>query len=176
MNPLARLEKVKPEEWPRLQELCSSAFSQNFAHHFVEDGLMQYLEKEFGEARLQKDLHDPQTAYFYIHGETQHLGFVKICYHFELDGEVMPQSAELEKIYLLPSTKGQGLGKKSLQKLYEICRNQAIEELYLYVIDHNQAAIEFYQKQGFEIVGTGRLEATHFKEHLRGMHLMRKNL
>jgi len=60
---------------------------------------------------------------------------------------------EIERIYISQSFKGRGLGKALIGKAIEEAQNAKLDWLWLGVWDQNAHAIEFYQRQGFEIFG-----------------------
>lgn len=60
------------------------------------------------------------------------------------------ETLELSKLYLCPHVYGQGLGSKFLNYLEAESLAQGIEMIRLYVLDTNEAAIQFYSKHGFE--------------------------
>jgi len=166
------LQHVAPYQWPDLQAIGKEAYAQNFGDHWEANGLTRYLEMEFGEARLQADLQDENVGYFFIQPTDEPVGFVKAKWSSPLPGLEASKTAELEKLYLLPSQKGKGLGKQALQELIDLTRSQDTEFLFLCVIDTNTAAIRFYESLGFAYHSRTRLNVPDFKEELRGMHRM----
>jgi ribosomal protein S18 acetylase RimI-like enzyme len=85
-------------------------------------------------------------------------------------------SVVLEKIYLLPECKGLRIGKWALGTLIEKLEARGTKKLFLAVIDTNLSAIAFYEKLGFSYHSKTRLEIPYFKEELKGMHRMVKEL
>lgn len=61
---------------------------------------------------------------------------------------------ELSKLYLCPSIYGQKLGSKLLTHLEQQSRSLGKKTIRLYVLDNNEAAIQFYLKHGFEFTGS----------------------
>ena len=56
----------------------------------------------------------------------------------------------LSKLYLCPSIYGKGVGYLLMKELESKAKAEGIELISLYVLDNNQAAINFYSKHGFE--------------------------
>ncbi len=66
---------------------------------------------------------------------------------------VHPENAEiteLSKLYLCPSVYGRRLGSKFLAHLELESQAVGTKTIILYVLDNNEAAIQFYSKHGFE--------------------------
>ncbi|MGC9458229.1 GNAT family N-acetyltransferase [Vibrio genomosp. F10] len=57
---------------------------------------------------------------------------------------------ELSKLYLCPSVYGQRLGSRFLTHLEQESQALGTKTIKLYVLDNNEAAIQFYSKHGFE--------------------------
>jgi len=166
-----KLKKATFNDLPALQKICTAAYANNFYHHWNENGLEWYLEKEFGDERLKADLANRNLAYYFIEHNEIPVGFVKIRYNAEFMG-LPNKAAELEKIYLLPEFKGKGLGKAALNKIMESVKKKGIKTFFLCVIDTNTNAIAFYNKLGFTRHGTTLLDLPYFKEELKGMYRM----
>ena len=170
------LEKAILSNINVLQEICLSAYSQNFAHHWEAGGLELYLESQFSIKRLTADIIDPNIDYYFIKEADKPIGFTKIKLNAIWDDTPKKTVVELEKIYLLPETKGNGIGKKALWEIIEIVKSLDKKTLFLCVIDTNTVAIAFYKKLGFQFHSKTRLDAPFFKEELKGMHRMVMNL
>ena len=165
------LTKASLFDLPALKEICTNAYAKNFYHHWNENGLEWYLEREFGNEKLKADLANRNVAYYFIVYDENQVGFVKIRYNTAFNG-IENKAVELEKIYVLPEFKGNGLGKAALGEIVKSVKKQGIKTLFLCVIDSNTHAITFYKKLGFTIYGTTRLDLPYFKEELKGMYQM----
>jgi ribosomal protein S18 acetylase RimI-like enzyme len=69
-----------------------------------------------------------------------------------------------------------GIGKLVLTEIIERKKERGYKNLFLSVIDSNENAIAFYKNLGFHIHSTTRLNIPYFKEELKGMYIMVKEL
>ena len=168
--------KAQSGDIEQLQDICIKAFSQNFAHHWNEGGLAWYLDQQFSIDQLTQDLESPLTDYYLIYQDELPVGFFKIGYTDPTKPSADGNWLELEKIYVLPTQKGNGIGKLVMEFVVNIAREKANDGLVLYVIDTNQAAIRFYEKNGFSLTRRTRLELPYFKDELKGAWQMVKPL
>ena len=60
------------------------------------------------------------------------------------------ETIELSKLYLCPSVYGQKLGSTFVNHLEAYSLQKGINVIRLYVLDKNEAAIQFYSKHGFK--------------------------
>ena len=58
----------------------------------------------------------------------------------------------INKIYILSSMRGEGLGFALLSHIVQKCTLEGISTLYLTVNKHNSLAISWYQRHGFKII------------------------
>ena len=72
----------------------------------------------------------------------------------DLPIEIGPGDIELKRIYLLAGYLGTGLGAALMKRAFEDARTLGHYRLLLGVYGGNARAQRFYEKQGFEIVGT----------------------
>ena len=165
------LKKASIADLQALNEICTNSYAKNFYHHWNENGLEWYLEREFSIERLKADLSNSYLEYYFILHNENPVGFMKIRYNAILD-EIKDDAVELEKIYVLPEFKEKGIGEAALSELIGSLKKQGIKTLFLYVIDANTNAITFYKKQGFIWHSNTRFDIPYFKEELKGMHCM----
>jgi len=166
------LEKVTSDKIEALQAICIAAYTQNFGHHWNGNGLELYLENQFNTKRITADLANPTLAYYFIKVNDNPIGFIKLNLSVSFDNYQAHEVAELEKMYVLPEMKGQGIGKKALSAIIQAMKDIGKKVFFLCVIDTNIAAMKFYEKLGFQFHSTTRLEVPFFKEELKGMHRM----
>lgn len=168
-----KLVKATSSDISSLKQICEEAYTQNFSGHWEASGIEIYLEKEFNEERLNADISDLLTDYFFINVQNLPIGFVKIKYEAPLAGFAPEKVIELLKIYVLPRCKGMGYGRFALQEIIKIAEEKKKEAICLSVLETNYASIKFYEKNSFTFHGTTRLDAPLFKEHLREMKVLK---
>ena len=64
--------------------------------------------------------------------------------------EQYPDSGEVISIYLLPEYMGKGYGSKLLEIVMNELENQGFTEVFLWVLEENTTARQFYEKHGFK--------------------------
>ncbi len=171
-----KIHEIPPTKLRELQEISQIAYSTNFGHHWDGNGLEIYLQDQFNEERLRRELEDPDIGYYFVEDEGKIVGFAKMKWTSALPGSTADSCCELEKIYMLPAEKGKGLGRYTMEELMNQAKMKGKTIFFLCVIDTNTAAMAFYQKLGFDFHSKTRLEAPLFKEELKGMHRMYKEL
>ena len=169
------LKKAFRKNITELKTICIDAYSMNFHSHWNDGGLEWYLDKEFSEERLISDLSDTNIEYYFIENNGKWVGFIKIRNNSSSVFN-MKNSVELEKIYILPKYQGMGIGKFALNEIIKKIEERGKGNLFLCVIDTNENAIAFYEKLGFKFHSKTTLDVPYFKDELKGMKRMVKEL
>jgi putative acetyltransferase len=71
-------------------------------------------------------------------------------------------TCELSKMYLLPSARGQGLGKKLIDTCLEFAATAGYTQVYLETMPELRQALKIYQKFGFEYLKGPMGNTGHF--------------
>lgn len=144
--------------------------------HLWEDQGDWYLQRTYGINSVLEDLAKPDAPYWIVQWQTAPAGILRLQLHERTPDFPGQQALKLQRIYLHPSTHGQGIGRQ----LMEFAFAQAIElgkgMVWLEAMDTQQTAQAFYHKMGFRTTGTLRLPFVRMHSHYRGMIRMTKDL
>ena len=104
MAPNIDIQLMQTENLQLLHAICCDAYSQNFAHHWEEGGLENYLGDVFGIEKLRTELSNNGIQYYVAFVEEQPVAFMKLNLASNLPGLATEEGIELDKVYLLPAT------------------------------------------------------------------------
>ena len=130
-----------------VQRLTWLATYPNADAGITEDDIRIRVEGEYGELIPQKierwrngiEATGSERATFVVHDDSKVVGFVAPA--------IIEGKRRIGAIYVLPEAQGRGVGGKLLRKAIEWHGRE--EDIFLYVANYNQNAIEFYKKNGF---------------------------
>jgi diamine N-acetyltransferase len=146
-------------------------FAETFGHLFVgrETDLTQYLDSVFGVAKIERSLDKAGNAYWLAALDRLPVGYAKLKLGSAPPGGQQKNADQLQKIYVLRSFVGQGVGAALMQPIIGEARQRA-SFLWLDVLRENARAIEFYQRFGFRALGedTYAIGVQTFRFHLMG--------
>lgn len=89
------------------------------------------------------------------------VGFASVC-HYRSSG-ALPSDGEISAIYLHPSYWRMGLGKELCKEALRSLSNEHFTDVFVWVLEENANARDFYVSQGFEkttICKTEKLESS----------------
>ena len=85
---------------------------------------------------------------FLLEFDGEKVGYTVLTFGFSL--EFHGRDAFVDELYICESHRGRGIGKRTLDFLAEICRDEGIAALHLEVEHANTIAQEVYRRQGFK--------------------------
>lgn len=113
-----------------------------------------YIEEGLTLPIIQEELSNPRAHFFVLESETGELvGYTKLRQKAPPRRMTERNAIEIQRIYLLKSHIGGGLGQKLLNHCLTNAKQQGYKAVYLGVWERNQHAIRFYERQGFKPFG-----------------------
>ena len=156
-------------------QLGKQTYNEHYLHLWKNGIPSQYFETYYIPEKVQLEIEDPKLSHFIIELDQKAIGIVKLNSKeiSELVTEI--PSVLLEKIYILNSYSGKGIGSVVMRKIEELLRDQGVKSLWLDTMKKGRT-LAFYQKQGFHILGEKQLHYTNIKEEERPMCILNKLL
>ena len=147
---------LSEREFDTYIEVGTNAYNQHYRHLWKDLDTTPYLENSFTKEVLQMALSDLNSELFLLYYEGIAVGILKII----KDSPAFPYSPKeallLDKIYILDTYSGQGLGALVLD--FVIARACDLNKKVVWLESmQNSPALHFYTKNGFEIYK----ESTH---------------
>lgn len=145
-----KLTKATEENVSLIQDLARRSWKNAYAEILSEEQMEYMLSEMYSKAELESQLQNPNYKYYLIVDEdnNSYEGFIGYEHNYE------DKTTKLHRIYLIPESKGKGLGKLALQFLNEKVSENGNERIILNVNKHN-AARNFYESQGYRVYDEG---------------------
>jgi GNAT superfamily N-acetyltransferase len=158
-----------------LADVALRAYSDHYLHLW-HDGGAWYINRSFTPEALRRELADGNARFYLVQQHDQPVGFLKLNLHKPSPCHQTADALELERIYLVKTITGQGVGKACMQFVIDQARHLNKELIWLKAMDSSHDALAFYRAVGFEPCGTDRLSFDVMKESLRGMVVLQRPL
>lgn len=143
------IQKVTLSDISSLQEIGRITFFETFASSNSEENMKKYLDEGFSIEKLQGELNNPNSEFYFALSENQVIGYLKINFgtsQTELKDE---KALEIERIYVLKDFHGKNVGQLLYEKAIQIAQQKKSDYVWLGVWEENLRAISFYRKNGF---------------------------
>lgn len=136
------LRKLTAKDAPSYRDLRLTALKicpKNFAADYETELKVSLTEIE-----------DRLTHAIYIGVFEQDALIGSVCMHRE-PLEKMSHKGHIGEMFVDESKRGRGIGRKLLEELITVAKDEGLTQLYLAVWDKNEPAIKLYKSLGFEI-------------------------
>jgi ribosomal protein S18 acetylase RimI-like enzyme len=125
-------------------------YTEHFAREWSAAGLERYLDAQYDEATVTRDLSGETSArYDVLTIDETLIGFTKTIRDREVPDGTARVGLELEKIYVLASAVGRGHGAALMRRVVDVATEADARWIWLDVLRSNGAAARFYERSGF---------------------------
>ncbi|WP_158857629.1 GNAT family N-acetyltransferase [Lunatibacter salilacus] len=134
---------------PVIQRIAYHTWPVTFEHILSMEQLTYMLDMMYSSVSLAQQIQQKGHAFLLAGiGEKDPMGFAA----FEINYQGL-SITKVHKIYILPEAQGKGLGKSLFERISKESIEKGNLRLSLNVNRNNTKAMEFYQNNGFEVVG-----------------------
>jgi len=124
-----------------ISELAKDIWTEHYTPIIGIDQVNYMLEKFQSENALKDQVLINNYKYFTIDNQSDPIGYLSI--------KKEEASLFLSKIYIKATSRGQGIGKRSMNFIETQAKNLNCKKIYLTVNKYNTDSIKAYQKIGF---------------------------
>jgi ribosomal protein S18 acetylase RimI-like enzyme len=145
------IEKIKETEVEQLQLLSRQTFSETFSGSNSKENMDKYLNEILSIEKLSEELNNENSHFFFIKDGERNIGYLKLNIgpsQTELKDE---RALEIERIYVIQEYQGKKVGQQLYEKAIQVAKEKNVQYIWLGVWEENHKAIQFYNKNGFEV-------------------------
>jgi diamine N-acetyltransferase len=149
-----RIRTAVQDDAQLLADLGAAAFFQAFAKDNSAADMAAYLESAFSYEKQRDEIAEPGSIFVIGEIDGEPAGYARLLGGSSETCITGLNPVELVRIYVLQEWIGAGVGAKLMQNCLELAGSKGYDVIWLGVWKQNGQAVVFYQKWGFEIVGT----------------------
>lgn len=147
------IKKCTLADLSALQQISRMTFADTFGAYNTKTDLAQYLDHSYSEAQLKQELTNPNSAFYFILVAGVLAGYLKINVSSAQTEQMGDEALEVQRIYILPEFKRQGLGQKLIAQAITVAKKLSKQAIWLGVWENNPDALAFYDRMGFKQIG-----------------------
>jgi diamine N-acetyltransferase len=138
---------------------CLAAFAVHvWLHTYATSGISgpmaEYVLAQFNPQAFRQQVEDRNVQVAVAEASEGLAGFALLRYGVQCPGRV-EVTTELEHLYVLPRLAGTGIGSKFLEFSCDLVGDRTGDSAHwLSVYVHNERALSFYKKHGYEHIGS----------------------
>jgi ribosomal protein S18 acetylase RimI-like enzyme len=133
-----------------IAEISRQTFYDSFAPQNTKENMDKFMNEVFTKEALMKEVAEPGNIFLLAFDGDEPAGYVRMRYSANPTELGDSNAIEIARIYAVTNSIGKGVGKMLMQKCIEIAVGKKCDIIWLGVWEHNQRAIDFYTKWGFE--------------------------
>lgn len=141
---------ILPTEVDTLSQLGRTTFQEAFEAQNNPEDFDMYLDSAFAKALLSQQLENAHCHYFFVKDRTEIIGYLKLNTGSAQNELQEDTGIELERIYVIKSQQGKGIGKTLLDFTEKYARQLDKNYIWLGVWEHNPNAIRLYERLGYQ--------------------------
>jgi diamine N-acetyltransferase len=146
--------RAKPVDCAVLRDLAITTFCDTYQAHNTPENMRDYLATHFSMEQLLSEINHPAMEYYLVEMNNTVVAYLKLNLPTEQTDQQYPNAVEIERLYVLPAYKGKSIGSLLIHFALDLANKFGLSAVWLGVWERNEAAIAFYKKQGFQVVGT----------------------
>lgn len=148
-----QLTKLDVNDWQELQKVSIETYKDTFDPFTPPDIMDAYLTEAYEPKKLQRELANPNSSFYFVKVDQETAGYLKVNINDAQTEKMGTDNLEVERIYIRPAFKHQGLGTRLIQEAEKLTRENHKAKIWLGVWEHNEPAKHFYAKFGFKRIG-----------------------
>ena len=132
-----------------LQNISVQTFTETFAAVNTAENMLAYIRDYLNIDRLRSELSNPDSAFYFAMQNDSIIGYLKLNFSGAQTELKDQQAVEIERIYVLQSFLGKGIGNLLLEYALKVAKQSNATYIWLGVWEENKRAIAFYKKNRF---------------------------
>jgi diamine N-acetyltransferase len=148
------IRRAEPEDAEALSGFAARLFHETYAAFNRPEDMRAYVSEHFTPLRMAEEIASPSVRVLVAEAGAQLTGYMYLRQAPAPSPISGATPVELTRVYVDASWQGHGLAACLLERCLREARAWGGDVLWLAVWQENARAIRFYQKQGFQIVGT----------------------
>jgi ribosomal protein S18 acetylase RimI-like enzyme len=146
-----------------LADIGRQTFIESHGESAEKADIDSYVHEKYTDAVFREELADPDNIYHLIYYNNRPAGYSKIILNSAHPEIQLQHITKLERLYLLKEFYNLQLGLVLFKFNVELSKSNGQTGMWLFVWKENNRAVNFYQKNGFERIGSYdfKISATH---------------
>jgi ribosomal protein S18 acetylase RimI-like enzyme len=163
LNEKISIARATKSDCKLLADIGRQTFIESHGESASKSDIDSYINEKYSFKEFQKELSISENIYHIIYYEDKAIGFSKIILNSATPNIQNNNVTKLERIYILKEFYNLKMGLELMNFNIELSKSNNQVGMWLFVWIENVRAVNFYTKNGFEIIGSHnfKISATH---------------
>lgn len=136
-----------------IKNVSWQTFFDTFHPYNTKKDMELFLKTNFNEETVRNEIVDKRNAFIVAYVKKQFSGYAKLSESENPQELAALDAIEISRIYASKEKIGTGIGKALMERCLRFAKEKNKDVIWLGVWEHNQRAIQFYRRWGFEKFG-----------------------
>jgi len=150
---MVSIVRLIPSDATMLAQIGGTSLIESHGHSAPAEIMQEYVDRSFSTEACLDELMDGDNIFHAIYYNNQPAGYSKIVFDCPQPAVPLQPVTKMERLYLLKEFYALKLGHQLMQHAIDLSKSNKELGMWLNVWKENERAMQFYQKQGFQIVG-----------------------
>ncbi|WP_367330649.1 GNAT family N-acetyltransferase [Sphingobacterium multivorum] len=151
---MIEIKKANENDAEIISLLGRITYSDTFEVFFNQKkDLLDYLDNTFLVAKIRESLVKDENVYWIASYNKLPMGYVKLKLNSTSEFVDCNKICQLQKIYVLKDFIAAGVGNQLQNIVIEEAKALGYQYIWLSVLDENERAVKFYQKEAYQKIG-----------------------
>lgn len=151
---MLQIRTAIPEDAQHIALLGRVTFTETFSEYFRDQqDLFDYYERTFNVAKIKAGIQNPNNKFWIAFWNDLPIGYAKLKISSSTEFIEAASVSQLQKIYVLKEFLDKKAGKALMDELMSFFNISGQTHIWLSVLNSNERALNFYEKNGFSKVG-----------------------
>jgi len=146
--------KVALTDLDDLQRLSIQTFTDAFEHLNNPADFAAYVASAYSSDQLRQEINSPDSEFYFAVYQNDISGYIKLNFNQAQAEFQDDNSMEIARVYVSAQFQNKQIGKAMLDFAIGIARQKQLHYVWLGAWEHNPNAHRFYQRYGFEVIGS----------------------
>jgi len=133
-----------------IADLSRKTFYDSFVAFNTKENMDKFMNEQFTKDTLMKEVSADNNIFLLAYNENVPVGYVRLRENNIPPALGTNRAIEIARIYAVQDSIGKGVGTAMMRKCIDIALEKNYHTIWLGVWEHNQRAIDFYTRWGFE--------------------------
>lgn len=141
-----------PSDHVLLSLLFKTVYIETYGTKGITHEFANFIEKQFSPNKIKSKIESDTSTLWIASYSNNPVGIIQIDYNnaCPIKNTVFP---EINKLYILRNFHGRGIGQNLMNIAEKEIRKKGEDKIWLWVLESNIRANEFYIKQGYKNIG-----------------------
>ena len=153
----------------------TQSYKEHYLHLWQKRDPSPFINAHLTKASVLKALKDLNQFFYLVKVGKENAGILNITIDSEKEKSISKHNLLLNKIYLLNSFSGKGVGSKTIGFVNKLAKEHKKDTILLYAMKKGKP-LDFYKKHGYQIIKEAFINLPNVLDKEKEMWLMRLKL